>query len=179
MNKQRVVLVNGMPATGKTTIGKSIAQELAVPFICKDDIKELLFDNVGVGDREWSRKIGSVSFVLMYYVIEKLLQSGQSFVVETNFDNKFADPKWRELIEKFDFELHQVFCRTSSEIRKQRFIQRNEQGERHSGHVDHCNYDSAGSDVIPIRCSHRLIEVDTDRFEDVNVESIVQQIISD
>ena len=179
MNKQIVVLVNGRPATGKTTLGKKIASQLEVPFVCRDDIKELLFDNISVGDREWSRKLGKASFVLMYYTVEKFLQSGKSFAIETVFTKEFAESKWKELLDKYSFELCQVFCTTDNEIRKQRFIERNESGECHPGHFDRANYDSEASDeLLPLDCSSRLVEVNTDNFKNVDVDKIVRQVLA-
>jgi predicted kinase len=176
--EQLVVLVNGKPATGKTTIAKKFAKRLGVPFVGRDDIKEKLFDTLGVGNREWSRKMGKASFDLMYYVVEKLLQTGQSFVVETVFESQFANQKWDELISQFGFKLIQVVCETDDEIRIKRFIDRNENGQRHPGHVDHNNYQKQKIDFDPINCSHQLLFVNTNNFERVDINSIVEEFIT-
>ncbi|MCM4079682.1 AAA family ATPase [Paractinoplanes hotanensis] len=39
---ERIVLVNGLPGSGKTTLATALAAELAVPLISKDAIKEAL-----------------------------------------------------------------------------------------------------------------------------------------
>lgn len=75
MQSQRLIIISGMPGSGKTTLAKSISAELSLPLIEKDSIKELLFDSLGWNDREWSKKLGKVSYELMDYFIEQQLRT--------------------------------------------------------------------------------------------------------
>jgi len=43
---REVILVNGIPGSGKTTLGASLAADLGVPFLSKDSVKEALADAV-------------------------------------------------------------------------------------------------------------------------------------
>lgn len=45
-----LVLVTGLPASGKTTLAQGLAAMLELPLIAKDRYKELLFDVLGVKD---------------------------------------------------------------------------------------------------------------------------------
>ena len=51
---QVAIVVNGMPGSGKSTIGAALAEVLGCPFLSKDRIKEPLADLVGpmIGSRE-------------------------------------------------------------------------------------------------------------------------------
>ena len=49
--KSRVVVVNGLPGVGKTSLASKIATQLSWPLLTKDMIKESLFDSIGWGDR--------------------------------------------------------------------------------------------------------------------------------
>ena len=81
-----LILIQGVPATGKTTLGKQIAASLGVPFFSRDTYKELLFDVLGAGDGtvEWSRKLGASIFEVLYLTHEALFQSGDGCVAETH-----------------------------------------------------------------------------------------------
>jgi uridine kinase len=48
-----IIGVAGPPASGKTTLARAISEELRLPLIAKDAIKERLYDALGPGDREW------------------------------------------------------------------------------------------------------------------------------
>ena len=47
----RFVVVSGLPASGKTTLGRALAAAWALPFIDKDEILEALFEREGTGGR--------------------------------------------------------------------------------------------------------------------------------
>ena len=46
------ILVAGIPASGKSFFADYLANDLSIPLISKDQIKELLFDAVGFRSRE-------------------------------------------------------------------------------------------------------------------------------
>src|SRR5207249_5608588 len=82
----------------------------------KDLIKESLFDTLGVGDREWSRKLGRATIELLFVLMESELAAGRSFLVECNFSTEHATPRFVELKEKYGFEPFQVVCRTEEAV---------------------------------------------------------------
>lgn len=49
----RFIVVSGLPASGKSTIGAALSTGLGLPLLDKDDILEALFDELGVGDAAW------------------------------------------------------------------------------------------------------------------------------
>jgi hypothetical protein len=59
--------------------------------VSKDEIKELLFDKLESKDRAWSMQLGSVSFELLYLMVEKLLAGGGSFIVDADFSQPNLD----------------------------------------------------------------------------------------
>lgn len=53
-----VLIVNGLPASGKSTLGRWLADRLSWPFISRDTLKEPVFDALGIRDRETNRALG-------------------------------------------------------------------------------------------------------------------------
>ena len=47
MDKPLIVLVNGPPGAGKSTLALRLADELMLPLLMRDQIKEVLFDTLG------------------------------------------------------------------------------------------------------------------------------------
>ena len=80
-----VIIITGYPGAGKTTLGKSLSERFGVPFVSKDEIKEILFDSLGWKDREWSMKLGATSYELMFYFAKKIVETNKPFILETYF----------------------------------------------------------------------------------------------
>lgn len=59
----RAVLVNGVPASGKTTVARGIGARLGLPVLSLDAVKEVLFEELGHqdADRDWGRVLNRAS----------------------------------------------------------------------------------------------------------------------
>jgi cytidylate kinase len=136
----KLIIVNGLPGTGKTTIAQPLALKLGLPLISKDTIKEFLFDTVGLGDREWSKMLGKASSEFLYSVTDDLLANDKSVIIESAFELSFATRKIQSYIDKYNPDIIEIYLMTKQDTRRQRFIDRNESGVRHVGHVDQANY---------------------------------------
>jgi predicted kinase len=132
-----VVIVTGPPCTGKTTLARSLAGDLGLPLMCKDTIKETLFEVLGVTDRAWSKRLGGASMELLYTFIEAQLAARQGCVAEGNFDVTFATPVLQRLMRDYPHTNVQVNCFADPEILRARFRRRSLSGERHPGHQDY------------------------------------------
>jgi glucokinase len=52
------ILVNGVPASGKTRVARALSSRLGCPWLALDTVKEPFFDHLGTGDRAWNRALG-------------------------------------------------------------------------------------------------------------------------
>ena len=131
-----LVLVNGPPAAGKTTLARALARDLRLPLLAKDDLKEALFDSLGTGDRDWSRQLGATTFDLLFLLAERQLEAGRSALLEANWDAERACPQLQALRGSIPFRLVEVHVTAPEEVLRRRFDERAASGRRHPGHLD-------------------------------------------
>jgi len=128
------ILVTGLPAAGKSTMAARISKELNIPVISKDSIKELLFDRVGFQSREEKVKLGVASMDIMYYIAKQLMQIGQPFILENNFENS-SKAGWEKILAEYPYRVLTITLTGDYQVIYQRFLERNVSPERHRGHV--------------------------------------------
>jgi predicted kinase len=152
-----LVVVTGPPASGKTTIAERLSRELRLPLVAKDSIKERLYEEIGTGDREWSRRLGRATFALIFHWAAEELRAGRSAIVEANFTADAvpalaALPPHRTL---------QLFCTAPRPVVIERYAART----RHHGHLDNVVLDElrAGEHEMqwkPLELTGDLIELE-------------------
>ena len=175
-----IVLITGHPATGKTTLAHHLTQELCLPLIWKDQIKETLLNVLGSSTNEWSRKLSAVAWALLYQQVENLIKTDISHIVESNFDPIYANSHWQSLSQKYKFQLIQVRCETEPETLLKRYSQRIHQGNRHLGHVDASNdnvfLESIKQHMDWVDVESYRLSLDTTNIEKPNYLKITEQI---
>jgi len=181
MSPQRplLVIVNGPPASGKSTLGEQIAVELRLPFLSKDAIKEELFDSLGVIERTISRKLGETSMRLMYTVAGSILDAGTGVVIEANFFRGVSEGDLSSLAARADAVI--VHCDAPKDTIKERYVERAQEGDRHPVHHDSKNVDDLEEQLQegtyePLNLDLPTIHVDTTDDYDPSVAEIVSRL---
>lgn len=129
-----LIILSGIPASGKTTFSRYLSKELRIPAISKDFIKEILFDSLGFRSREEKVQLGITSMNIAYGLAEESMKLGVPVILESNFENNSKN-KLIELIDTYGYNV--VNIRFEGDIAKiyDRFVKRDLSEERHIGHV--------------------------------------------
>ena len=130
----RLLLVTGLPATGKTTLARVLARRWSAPLLAKDAIKEPLLDVLGAADAAASRRLSDLSFAILFALARELVTAGVSVVLEGNF--RPAEHAASVLGLPGPLECAQVLCRTDEPERILRLGSRASDSARHAGHRD-------------------------------------------
>lgn len=128
----RLVIVGGAPATGKTTLARTLGASLGLPVITKDDFKEAIATPFATGDIAWSRQLGSAAYSALFTAAERILAAGQGLVLESNFRRGMADAPLRALAGLATTVV--IVCRTPDALRRKRYEER--AGTRHRVHIE-------------------------------------------
>jgi hypothetical protein len=180
MNYSNVIIVNGLPCTGKTTIANYLSKILSIPVAGKDTFKELLFDTLGWEDRSWSKKLDIPSMKLVYQFISLHADVHRDCIVENPFSAAEDSTKLLDLQKKYALKYLEIICFADGATLVDRFKSRAEAGNRHPGHCDHLTY----QEHIPILMQGKILamnigdklEVDTTDFSRVNFQQLVNKI---
>lgn len=137
-NLPTLIVVCGLPATGKSSLAEELRDELGWPLFAKDRFKELLYDSVerdpDAFTREESTAIGKQAIALLLDVASELLRHGVSCIVEANFLPQLGPTDLVPLLASS--RGRQVHCSIPAELVLERYRERANAGERHPVHVD-------------------------------------------
>jgi predicted kinase len=176
-----LIIVQGAPGSGKTTIARHIAKNFSLPLISKDDIKESLFDSLGWKDRAWSKQLGKATMRLLYLFAEAQLAARRSFVIESNFSPEFATVELQALKTRHIFLPIQVVLECAQDILVRRYRERWSSGARHPGHVDDMMSDEELTQVFArnfgaMDIGGAVFKINTTHFENVDEAELFRAI---
>ncbi|MFR6334340.1 MAG: AAA family ATPase [Eisenbergiella sp.] len=147
------ILVTGIPASGKSTMARFLAEAFGLPVISKDRIKECMYDTIGFRSREEKVKLGTASMQIMYDLAEELMRSARPFILENNFEN-VSKEGLLTILEKYEYKAITVTLTGDYKIIYQRFLERNRDPGRHPGHVVNDCYPGSKEINNPVQISY-------------------------
>ncbi len=189
-----VILVTGIPASGKSVLAEKLSASLGLPWFSKDSIKEELYDAIGFGSREEKVKLGRAGTEILYYVAEQMMRAHTPFILENNFESE-SGPGLVKLLEHYGYRALTIRLTGDYARIYERFAQRDKSPLRHPGHVTNNRYSkqegAVQSQTISLEqyiagirsrgmdsfsAGGQVIIVDTTDFSKVNWEGLYREI---
>lgn len=192
-----LILIAGLPATGKSRFASYLQQRLNIPLLCKDSIsiKEILFDTIGFQSHDEKTKLNHAALESLYYAARQILAAGSSVILENNFE-WYALPGLEQMIAAYGCEPITIFFGGDERVIYRRYVERNADPTRHRGHVlSTCYPEKDNIGVIPepislqefqesfrkrgmsvFRIGEKRIDVDTTDFSKVDYDAILQRL---
>jgi predicted kinase len=174
----KIILVGGYPATGKSTFADKLSEELHIPCFKKDIIKETLGDGFGSDSIEVFKKGSYTTFLLMFHITKCLLQSGQGCILESNFALSEIE-EIKILLEEYNSKCLTFRFISDLDVMYERYSERHNAGKRHWIHkaagdkeiFKRKMYDIYGLKGVEIG---QMITVNVTSFHNVDYENLVR-----
>lgn len=138
MAQNKLILIGGMPASGKTTVGKQLASKLSLPFLDKDTLCDL-YTNYVVGKETYSNDRASslytktlrpLEYEILFHVAFEQVELGLSPVLVAPFSTEFVNNdmmdslKLRLFKKNPSFQLVSILIEADPESVKERMTKR-------------------------------------------------------
>ncbi|QBD79857.1 ATP-binding protein [Ktedonosporobacter rubrisoli] len=182
MAKPWLILINGLPGTGKTTLARRLAADVQLPVLHRDGIYETLFDGLECQTYGCPPLIGPASFRILHYAAGSFLAAGHSLIIEGFFGmTELATAEFRQLQQAYDFMPLQIQCQAAGPILLERFLARAGTPERHPCHRD-LEFVRQNREIMlrgrlaNLPLGGKVLEVDTTDVGAYNYKHILQEV---
>jgi predicted kinase len=182
MAKPVLIIVSGLPGTGKTTLARRLAADLRLPVFSRDGLYETLYDALECQSNGCSPLMGHTAFTLLYFVAGSILAAGQSLIVEGFFGNiELRSAEFLRLQHSANFEPFQILCKADGRILLERFLARTGTSERHAGHRDLEWIEQNKEQLLqgcltPLALRGQIIEIDTSTPHSFDYADLLQRV---
>jgi predicted kinase len=184
VKKATLIIVNGLPGSGKTTLARRLATDASLPVFSRDGMYETLYDALDCRNNREPPLLGQTSFTMLYYVAGSLLAAGRPLIVEGFFGRpELRSAEFLKLQTAYGFEPLQIVCRADGEVLLKRYLARAGSHERHTGHHD-LEYLAQNKerllqgDLVPLALGGQLIEIDTTTPESFDYTALLQMVLA-
>lgn len=188
-------LIAGVPGSGKTTFAEYLQNELKIPMIGKDKMKELLFDTVGFKSFQEKENLDLGSTEILYYIARQHMKVDLPLILENNFLGSEAEAI-EKMIGEYHYKAITVLFDGDMAVIHKRLCERDFDPSRHPAHANNTIYPVPEGVTVPVlplmtqeqfekmmgewgvRDFHvgEVIRVDTSDFSKVSYPDILKKI---
>ncbi|MGB8665984.1 MAG: AAA family ATPase [Serratia inhibens] len=126
-----VILVNGVPASGKSTVAQALAQHLGLPYLAIDGIKEPFMSRLDNVDRGLNRRLGCAAYEAIWSIVAQAPDCC-TYVIDAWFGFQPREQLRHYLREAGVTHPLEVWNQISGELAAERYASRI--GQRPKGH---------------------------------------------
>lgn len=184
--KPKCIIVTGRAGAGKTTLAKRLGEQLWMPVISRDEIKQGYVNTFGIKHDQLPPDTDGLVTDFFFRMVNEYLAGKVSVVIEAAFQHKVWEFRLPSILELSSPTI--VLCSVNEMIAANRHLQRGlEKPEREFYHSDNrvVHYKKTGEFLLPAsyaapKLDVPTIEVSTEGEYAPSINEIVKQIqISD
>lgn len=118
-----VVLVNGVPAAGKSSVSAALSQALGWPLLSLDGIKNPFLQHIEGVDRHFNRLLGAASYQAIWSLVATA-PPGNAFIIDAWFGFQPKADLVHYLQQAEVTQVLEVWCQISPELAAERYAAR-------------------------------------------------------
>lgn len=180
-----LILIAGMPGVGKTRFANYLSEKLQIALICKDKLKEIIWDKVhyDTSIRTESKIYAGLAYDLSFYFCEMLMGTSQPVIFESNF-TKLGGDIFQPMVQKYGYKVINILFDGDSQVIHKRFVERDKTSERHPGLVSNGFFDDfevfekAAQACGGFKYGDVIINVDATDFSKISYDDLVEKVLS-
>jgi glucokinase len=173
-----IVVISGLPGSGKTTMAERLRDSLRWPLLAKDEFKERLFDVFGSADVQSSKQLSLASYAQMFDRARQLVEAQTNFIMEGNFRWHETGRDFESLYERARWT--QVWCTAPPALIADRLRRRARTGSRHPVHRDAENLTRMIAELTqaqtPLPLPGEVLVVDSSAATDESLTQVLARI---
>jgi len=176
-NKNKMILVSGMPATGKTTFAKWLSQELCSPHVCYDNIVEKTLETgkrCCENEEQLRKYYGEFPYAFFLFNFEEIMKTSSFFIADFHFSDMMKQTL-DELTNKYQYETVTVHFDCPAELAHRRWSERNKTNSMRPN-LSAEQFIEGTKNNKDFRYGNHFIYVDTTDFSKVLYNDIVKNI---
>ena len=182
--KNKLIVVEGYLASGKSTFALKLAEALKIPYFMKDTFKIALCEHLAVDSRRESSRFSTATFDAMIYAARRLLEAGYPVILEGNFvpqGVKDMDESGviRKLIAQYACDVLDFKFWGDTKVLYRRFLEREKTPQR--GKVNtvgfepsYAQFDTWCHNLDPFEAGGSVVKVDTTDFSRVDFPALTE-----
>jgi cytidylate kinase len=176
-----IVIVQGPPASGKSTFARTVSARFGLPHISRDLIQEWLSVVDTENDTRIQKFCSHAGYELMFKLAGELSKGAGGFVVEGCMNPETGPGRMKAALSPGHHRIVEVFLFASHEILVQRYLDRAGSETRHGAHGDESTRGEELAQHLkavtytPMRIGDLVLEVDNGD----DIEGTTDQLIKE